>query len=147
MLRFLVHEMDIAALHPSGKKNSVGVLHQAEKLVPRSLHNSIVRLPPVLGPLLLSKPVQQILAEYDAHIIELKALRGIDAADLVDAPRMICPQRCLWNALRQPGSLGSCIPGPSIIANYHVLYQCPIRPWLRPFPTETGSHTCRMALR
>src|SRR5258708_981001 len=82
-LSLFIKKMDVAALHPTTKQYSIGVLYKIHKLLFRTLDYLITGLCLVTHPLLLVKSVCQILTPNYADVIELKTL------DVVYAPNLI----------------------------------------------------------
>ena len=65
--------------------------------------DAVVRLVALADPSPIERPVDEVGAEDHADVVELEALRGVDAADLVDPPRVARPEVGLRDAGRRGG--------------------------------------------
>ena len=98
----MVHEVDETSLEATGKKNSVGVLHQVEKRISCAPDDTVFAV------LLLTDPsfvmtIDQIVAEDDADVVKLESLSRVNASHLSNAPRVVGPE-ALWRyaAMQSP---------------------------------------------
>src|SRR3990172_13192255 len=79
-------EVHVTALHAAGEQDAVGALHKLRELVAFGLfHPLVARRAWVSDPRLGWRIPAEVRAEDDADVVELEALRGVDAADLIDA--------------------------------------------------------------
>jgi hypothetical protein len=87
---FVVHEVDVAAFHASGKENAIGVFDEINELVLGALDHGVARLLLNANPTLVGA-INEILADDYTNVVELKALGGVDTANLADSVRIISP--------------------------------------------------------
>ena len=98
-----VHEVDVAAAEAAGQEDAVGALDEVGELLlgDAAADDAVVRLVALADPSPIERPVDEIGAEDDADVVEFEALRGVDAADLLDPPRVARPEVGLRDAGRQ----------------------------------------------
>src|SRR4051812_28588296 len=82
--------------------------------------DAVVRLVALADPSPIERPVDEIGAEDDADVVELEALCGVHAADLLDPPRVARPEVRLRNTRRQAARLGLGVPGHRPVPYPHV---------------------------
>src|SRR5947209_8614053 len=82
----LILEEDVATFQPPRQQHSVGVLHEGEEGLARSAHLWIPRFGVIAHPLRGGGVEAEVPPEDHAAVVELEALRRVDAAHLVDAP-------------------------------------------------------------
>ena len=70
-----------------------------------------MRLVALTDPSPIQRPVDEIGPEDDTDVVELEALRGVDAADLVDPPRRARPEVRLRDPGRQAARLALAFQG------------------------------------
>ena len=99
--RRCVHEVGVAAAETSGQENAVRALDEVGELLlgDAAADDAVVRLVALADPSPIERPVDEIGAEDDADLVEFEALRSVNAADLLDPPRVARPEV----RLRDPG--------------------------------------------
>ena len=99
-----IHEVHVAAAEAAGEQDTVGALHVAGELGfgDATADDAVVGLIALADPSPIHRPVDEVGADDHADVVELEALRRVDAADLLDAARVARPEVGLRDARTQP---------------------------------------------
>jgi hypothetical protein len=76
-------------------KNAIRILDHLREAVFGSLHHGVERFGVITFPRSGFRDVYQVCPEYHTHVIELKSLGSVDAADLIEAASIIGPKAFL----------------------------------------------------
>src|SRR5208283_3176580 len=122
----------------ASKKYSVGVLDKLNKLLARTLDHRIKGFALVSNPTLL-RTKRQVRSEHHAYVVELKALRRVNAPNLAGTPLIICPHGRRRHSVTQVTSIGLGVPWTREPRQRHIVDQGPVFFGRRPLPAETSS--------
>src|SRR5205823_4940742 len=97
-----VHEVDVAAAEAAREEDAVGAVHEGRELGLRdaAAHDAVLRLVALPDPA-LHRPIDEVGPEDHADVVELEALRSVDAAHLVDPLLRARPEVRLRDTGRQ----------------------------------------------
>src|SRR2546428_6259315 len=134
----LILEEDVATLQPPREQHAVGALHEGEEGVARPAHLGVPRLRVIAHPLRGGGVEAEVPPEDHAAVVELEALRSVDAADLVDAPGVGRPEVGARDAGGQPAGVRLGVPGHRPVADLDVRNKLADLRRVRPVPAEPG---------
>src|SRR3954447_4958809 len=143
-----IHEVDVAAAEAAGQEDAVGALDEGGELLlgDAAADDEVVPLVALADPSPIERRVDEIGAEDDADVVELEALRGVDAADLLDPPRVARPEVGLRDAGRQATGLSPRVPGHRPVPHPDVGLEFAGGVGVGPRPAEAGDESSRCAL-
>src|SRR5262249_48062643 len=118
---------------------------QVEELIPRSLHNGIMRSCLISDPS-LAMTVHEIGSKDHSDIVKLEALRSINAADLCSSTRIISPQAFRRDILGKPSGIRFRIPRSMKVMQCNISHQGSVRIRVGPLPAEAGCKSCTVSL-
>ena len=88
-----------------------------------------------------TRPVDKVLAPYDAHVVELETLSRVHATHLFDSPGVGGPETRLWNTGGQSTRIGSSVPWALPRTNFDVGDEIPQSIGVAPRPTKAGNES------
>jgi len=130
--------MHVAAFEAAGEEDAGGAFDEVGEAVAGAFDDGVVGVARVADPGVGGGVPAQVAAEDDADVVELEALGGVDAADLVDAVRIGGPEVRGRDAGGEAAGIGLGVPGHLPGADGDVVDEGAVGVRVGPAPAEAG---------